>query len=203
MTGIILAHGGASAVVERHMPIWRESLSELIFISPADDPIYGAMLFGTSERNGRCTIERMMVACLIASKYPVAAVLEYDALILRKLDDVPANSLVGSELFPNVCSAFTAPVYSHCPWIARSETWNRIARAGAQFELGYSDRWLSLAAHNAGVEMIKVNGCFSRDVAWSDDDRKQAHQSIRNGAPLVHGIKTAQDYEAAVSALTP
>lgn len=81
MNAIILAHGGAAETVASHTPNWEAAFDGLIFISPSDDPLPGSLPIGLSCRNGVGSIERLIFAMAMASRFPVCAIIEYDVLM--------------------------------------------------------------------------------------------------------------------------
>lgn len=216
MTGIILAHGKAEEAVARHRPNWLSVFEQVITVSPSDDPMSGSVIIGKSERYGTGCMERMMVACILASRFPVAAVLEYDALLMQQIADesVPGDQMFCSVMYANEVTGpdgtletswFATPTYGHCPWIATGETWWRILTAGADYQYGNPDRWLALACRNAGVEQLGTRESFSNDrdePHWSDETIAQAVEAVRGGAIMVHGVKTTKAFDAIMDALT-
>lgn len=195
MTGIILAHGQAADTVKRHTENWRAAFTQLIFISPSDDYLPGSIPMGTSARAGIGSLERLLFAAVMASRFDAAAVLEYDTLIFGCITAnlIPENTLLCSEVFVNDDPLFTAPSYGHSPWIARGETWWRLVTAGADTQRGVPDRWLALAAHNAGVDVCGMGG-YSCDKEWSSRHQLAAQAARRNGAIAIHGAKTFNDF---------
>jgi hypothetical protein len=143
-------------------------------------------------------MERMIFAVVMASRFPAAAVLEYDALVFSKLAamHVPENSVTCSNVFGNQGDRFEAKTYGHCPWIARGETWWKIATAGANAQYGFTDRWLALAAERSGVVLQRFVTSFSSDKPWTDRDRAHAAWCVQSGAPVIHGVKTEADFLA-------
>lgn len=215
MNAIILAHGGASATVARHLPNWEAAFDGLTFISPSDDPLPGSLPIGLSCRNGTGAIERILFAVALASRFPTCAIMEYDCLVFphtyapdeydsepltvnfgrwANLEALDGTPLLCSEVFPNEDPAelFAAPTYGHCPWIATGETWWRLLTAGADYQMGFPDRWLALAALRANVALRGMDGAYSRDRAF---DAVAGRTARLAGAPCVHGCKTAEEFE--------
>ncbi len=210
MNAIILAHGSAAETVARHTPNWAAAFDALTFISPSDDPLPGSLPIGLSCRNGTGAIERLLFAVALASHFPVACVMEYDALVFDNAgrwrdymkDHLGAGGIVRdfldttlwcSETFPNEDppDIFAAPTYGHCPWIATGETWWRLLTAGADYQRGFPDRWLALAALRANVALRGMDGAYSRD---RDFDAATARIARLRGAPAIHGVKTEAEY---------
>lgn len=208
MNAIILAHGGASATVARHLPNWEAAFDGLTFISPSDDPLPGSLPIGLSCRNGTGAIERILMAVALASRFDSACIMEYDCLVFFSSaigpsghwfdGEVFTQPLFCSEVFPNEDPAelFAAPTYGHCPWIATGETWWRLLTAGADYQMGFPDRWLALAALRANVALRGMQGAYSRDRAF---DAVAGRTARLAGAPCVHGCKTAEEFDMVMS----
>lgn len=197
MTGIVIAHGGVKDSVERCMNNWKEAFEQVILIAPYDDPLPGqAMHIGQSCRNGIGAIERMLVACILASRFKVAAVMEYDTLIFETIPDfhVSPDALLCGQVFVSDEDKFQAKHYPHSPWIARGDAWWKILNAGAGHEEGNPDRWLALACQNAGVPMFTLTGSFSCDREWTPEVIAEAVQARKKGAISVHGFKTKEAF---------
>jgi len=218
VNAIILAHGGAAEAVARHTPNWQAAFDSLMFVCPSDDPLPGAFPMGLSCRNGIGAIERIAFAVALASRFEACAILEYDVLVFSQTvlfgkQNIPvewrfgnwaACDLMGdlwmhcSEVFPNEDPEhiFAAPTYGHAPWIATGETWWKILTAGSDFQNGYTDRWLANAAKRAGVALCGMEGSYSRDCGF---DASTARTARLAGAPCIHGVKTLEQYEEAMS----
>jgi len=208
MNAIILAHGGAQEAVNRHLPNWNAAFDGLTFISPSDDPLPGSLPIGLSQRDGTGAIEHLLFAMALASRFPVCCIMEYDALVfgfpglshsippMRFGDRFVGDSqdLFCSEVFPNEDppDVFAAPTYGHCPWIATGETWWKLLTAGADFQRGFPDRWLALASIRANVALRGMEGSYSRDRGF---DALAARMARLRGAPCIHGVKTAEQFE--------
>lgn len=221
MNAIILAHGGAQATVNRHLPNWSAAFDGLIFISPSDDPLPGSLPIGLSCRNGTGAIERILLAVALASHFDSCAIMEYDCLVFPRKIDVSLGEVGGSfiegnavywpfgnwaacdllgtewmlcsEVFRNedLAAIFAAPTYGHCPWIATGETWWKLLNAGAEYQLGFPDRWLALAALRANVALRGMDGAYSRDRGF---DAQAARIARLRGAPAIHGVKTEAEF---------
>ncbi len=203
MNAIILAHGKAAETVARHTPNWSAAFDSLTFISPSDDPLPGSLPIGLSCRNGTGAIERLLFAVALASHFPACAILEYDCLVFpfRLLGHtitlsqfhIGSGDLWCSEVFHNEDhpDIFAAPTYGHCPWIATGETWWRLLTAGADYQRGFPDRWLALAALRANVALRGMDGSYSRD---RDFDAVAGRIARLRGAPAIHGVKTAEEF---------
>lgn len=195
MTAIILTHNGAAEIHQRHERHWRESFENLVTISPWDDYYPGSIPMGKSEKRGLCSIERMMLATILASRFPSAAIIEYDTLILRPPGNVPEGMLYCSKAMSSDDEAFKAPIYGHSPWMATGETWWKIALAGSGLEHGFPDRWLANAAHNAKVPIYGIEGGFSEDK-WTTDTDAAAIRAKGEGAWCFHGVKDEVMYRS-------
>lgn len=196
MRAIVLAHGGAAEAVARHMPNWKAAFSLIHLISPVDDYLEGSFPMGQSERWGMGCLERLSFAMAMAGWDDEACVMEYDTLVLKKFHEVPADSLVCSVVYSSSNPKFTAKTFGHSPWVAKGEVWRRLLMAGGNTELGVPDRWLGLAAETGGINLMTFRGAFSCDGEWTEDVRGRARQAVDDGAPAVHGVKTAEDFAA-------
>ncbi len=208
MTGIILAHGKAADCVFRHMPNWQAAFSEIILISPTDDPLPNSCQIGTSCRNGQGIMDRMFFAAVMASRFDRCAVLEYDALAFINLDrlEVLPGAMLCSTVFQNDDDQFAANTYGHCPWIATGEDWWKIVRAGADYQGGNNDRWLAQACDLAGITQFGTINSFSTDRQWTEELILEARQSRLDGAIFIHGVKSAEVFDriaSATSEVTP
>lgn len=148
----------------------------------------------SGDKFGIGHIERLCFAIAIASRFESAAIMEYDTLVFPGFGNPPRNGLACSEVFSNDNPRFTANKFGHSPWVASGESWWRILCAGAGMELGVPDRWLGMAAQNAGVPLYRIEGAFSKDGDWSTFDAMEALQAKLRGAPAIHGIKTIRDF---------
>lgn len=200
MTGIILAHGSIAEACARHFPSWSETFSQLITIAPWDDPIRGASAIGDSAKSGRGSLERMMFAVALASRFDRAAILEYDTVFCgpRFQEGFPTEGeLISSCIFENQDPrTFSAPIYGHSPWIATGETWWKILQHGGDPQGFFPDRWLYASAHDAGIKPLGIEGSFSEDREWTFETRIKAVGCRAKGGKIFHGVKTARDFEA-------
>jgi len=203
MTGIVLAHGKAAPTVERHMANWRALFPEIIIVSPKDDPFSESdSMIGTSERHGRSALDRFRFAMECgAARSGVTAILEYDTLFFRRFSTAQMNMVACSALRQdrNPIPGLFMP-YGHSPWVATGETWRRVLAGAGDEQMGFPDRWLALACHNAGVALMGFINGFSDDAPWTPAARAQAALAVQSGAPAVHGCKTAEDFAALESA---
>lgn len=199
MIGIILAHGKAIDAFNRHLVGWKKAFSALIIVCPWDDPIPGACTIGDSSRNGRGNLERMLFAVALASRFPRAAILEYDTVFCDCRFDVDfpkSDTLVCSVQFINDDDHFTAPSYGHSPWIATGKTWWKIMQHGGSPEGCFPDRWLYAAAQSAGIETLGIENAFSDDREWTASTRIKAAGQRAKGGNIFHGIKTDRDFRS-------
>lgn len=204
MTGIILAHGAASDCVERHIPNWQAAFSEIIIISPYDDPVPGSCMIGDSCRTGRGIMERILFAAVMASRFKAAAILEYDALIFQRLEewDIVPGEMLCSVRFLNDDDQFSAETYSHCPWVATGEDWWRIVGTGADAQGGNPDRWLAQACELSGVKQLGTIESYSTDRDWPEERILEAIEAKRSGATFIHGVKSEEVLQRIMQAKT-
>ncbi len=197
MTGVVIVHGSASEFIALARKTWEASFKQLVFICPWDDQYPGAMPVGYSEHHGCSAINRMMFAVLMASKFPMACVFEYDTIFLaRPPEDIPPASMFVSCAFHNEDPEFSAKVYAHSPWITSGENWWKIFTCpGVNGQSGFPDRWLALACEKAGVVQCGIEQAFTWDKEWDNAKIYEAQSFMREGGLILHGVKTVENFE--------
>lgn len=200
MTGIALVHASAGEFLSRQIKEWGRIFSPLILISPADDHFPNSIPIGLSEHHGIHSINRMMFAALLASKFPRSCVFEYDTIFrVAPPEDVSSGMLYASSAYYSDSPSFEAEVYSHSPWIATGETWWNVFTAPWDLQHGFPDRWLGLACQNAGVQQTGLQGCMSHDREWTPEKIAEAREFIQAGGLILHGVKTEEVYRAVLA----
>lgn len=199
MRAFILTHGGAHAAMLRHVPGWSRAFEGFRYISPEDDP-YGSLLIGKSCRNGAGSILRMEAAALMASRFPMACIMEYDTVFVAgALPDEgwEPNTVICSSIFENHDPQFQAAIYGHSPWIASGETWEKILRASDDDQGGWPDRWLALACQKAGIRLLGMKAGYSYDGEWTPEIIEEALSEKR---AVYHGVKTEEAFNRIAAA---
>lgn len=199
MIGIILAHGKALDTFNRHYEGWKKAFSAIIIVCPWDDPIPGGCTIGDSAHNGRGNLERMLFVVALASRFPRAAIVEYDTVFCDCRFDIDfphPDTLVCSVQFKSDDPQFMAPSYGHSPWIATGETWWKLMQNGGAPEGCFPDRWLYAAAHSAGIITLGIANAFSDDREWTPLTRIKAAGWRAKGGNVFHGIKTQRDFDS-------
>jgi hypothetical protein len=165
MHGIVLAHGKANAITNLHKITWDRYFDSYEILSPEDDPAFltnvKTTTRGLSEHNGNHTIERQRYAFELASKHPVAAVIEYDVILLDRLPIPNDMELLASEKYDNG-EVFATNWYAHCPWVVTAKTAETIALYVDRYlETRYSDRWLAAVCDDANIIHRTIPGSYS------------------------------------------
>lgn len=202
MNAIVIAHGGAQATVDRHLPHWMTTFSDVTFICPKDDKlsfnssIHSTTGIGESCRNGAGAIERMRYAARLAKSELMSCVMEYDTVFkFGRMPDFGWTplKLVCSSIFDNYDPAFAATIYGHSPWIASGTSWRSIVSYGDDDQGGWPDRWLALAAKKAGIRLLGMDAGYSYDAEWTNEIIEEATQRPR---VVFHGVKTEIAFNA-------
>jgi hypothetical protein len=165
MHGIILAHGKANAVTNLHKITWDRYFDSYEILSPEDDPAFLTNVKtntrGRSEHNGAHTIERQRYAFELASKHPVATVIEYDTILLDRLPIPNDMELLACQRCEDG-QTFVSHWYAHCPWVVTAKTAETIASYIDKFtEAKYGDRWLAAVCDDAGISHRTLPNSYS------------------------------------------
>jgi hypothetical protein len=165
MHGIVLAHGKANAVTNLHRITWDRYFDSYEILSPVDDPAFITNVKtntrGLSEHNGLHTLERQRYAFELASKYSVAAVIEYDVILLDRLPIPNDMELYASEQYDDG-QFFITNWYAHCPWVVTKKTAKIIASYRDRYQNAvYSDRWLAGVCEDANITHHCIHRSYS------------------------------------------
>jgi hypothetical protein len=165
MHGIVLAHGKANAVTNLHRITWDRYFDSYEILSPEDDPAFLTNVKtntrGLSEHNGLHTLERQRYAFELASKHPVAAVIEYDVILLDRLPIPNDMELLACQRCEDG-SVFVSHWYAHCPWVITSKTAEIISSYKDRFvEALYGDRWLAAVCDEVSIACKTLPNSYS------------------------------------------
>jgi len=160
---IILAHGKAQAVFDQHLPLWKKHGLPIVVFSPTDDQVdprgLSHLNFGTSSKNGPCTVERMryVIEFVSRSKFDVSVIFEYDSICL-KAELTPRSGLHGIVHENKDPVRFMTMRYALAPWMLDRESANKMLAVARTYpdvqEEGCHDRLLSAWAALAGVPIL-------------------------------------------------
>lgn len=203
---VVIAHGGAAPAVSRHIHNWRENADEILFVTPADDPLTDVkpIKCGRSEREGISCIDRMRLGAMLLSQPALGtdqlgALIEYDCLFgdlttlcnETRLDHI--RQTAGTVGFGFVAGdgdrKFLGTTFGHCPWIAKRPTWERIYRSAFNsLENGTPDRWLGYIVEREMLKFYDLGGICANTIG------PEHHGAIRQQASStfsIHGVKDA------------
>jgi hypothetical protein len=162
---------------------------------------------GAGQYRGLRLLRKMHTAVkLAASREGPTAISEYDAIILRGLDPSD-DTLLGSRLFRSrdiSADPFLADEFLHAPWVTTQAGWRKVlaeieADGFASPEEGYPDRWLSLMALRAGMN-LEATGWSENTLEISDHP---AILSRRSSLRTIHGIKRPETIDLVCNTTFP
>jgi hypothetical protein len=218
---MVLAHGGVTETVQRHLPVWMKIHDRTIICSPADDPVRlpqeWNFVNGHSSRYAAVTNERTLQAMLLACELRPnwLTFCEYDALLWRWPTALiestverlpPGTAFVAGSQFTNHDPKFKGKTYLHTPIIFNPAAMIRVTTAMVSLprnaEHGFGDRYFGLAVELAGVRVL--NG-HEHGLSFSQNHIQREHwaeaeRTIRAGACFSHGIKDAETLDRLMKA---
>lgn len=209
--GIVLAHGKALPAVQRHLPVWKDNASTLVFFTPVDDvldlsgcPQYS---IGKSDAYSAHTNQRCREALRFASyaKIEYVLLMEWDSLIFGPipLDCYPYSWDATCPRFTDHPGGkFKGSQFLHFPILLSIDAVRRLVKImdaiPLEAEGGLTDRYVGYAAELAGLKISSVLDtplCYT----WNhitDAMIPQAVEACRKGARWHHGIKDHAVFEA-------
>lgn len=211
---IVLAHGRAADVVQRHLPIWRDHGNLVVFFTPVDDPLPdfpGLIQFSrgkskaySADTNLRCR-EALRFAAM-CSKFSFTLLFEYDSLVFNAIPAEHSPTVVGVDVvapvFHNADPKFQGKAYLHFPQFYSAEAVNKVVDAMDAMVLdaehGFTDRYIGLAVEKAGLHVRDLNPTGFVYTQNEIDTAKlpEALAAYAKGARWSHGIKTAEVFQA-------
>ena len=177
---------------------------------------------GDGQHSGFRILDKTATAIWTAANTSgVTAISEYDAIVI----DIPETSddvLIGSRILDARYiggDGFEADTFLHAPWITTQAGWQKINAVvdswrstktlplstipvefkWAKTECGYPDRWLSLAALEAGMT-LEETGWSENTLAPGDHARITAD---RHTYKTLHGIKHPETIQLVCSTISP
>lgn len=187
---IVGARGCEEHLVKMNRGSWETFFPEIIIVTPEDDLLPGAQfIVGKSGHIGPEAIDRMLYGMKLGAQWPCVALSEPDVVFFDFID-VADGEIVSSQIHPNIDPRFSAPEYPHAPIIATRKTLRKLLDTLpgiSENETG--DRVLAAACIASGITMRGVG--FSRNTIDTPHDFVQACAAVRNGAKVVHGVKSA------------
>ena len=203
----VIAHGGASGAVQRHLPNWLENAEEIVFVTPADDaleiPGFRSIRCGRSEREGISCIDRMRLGAKLLSSPlcgmgELGALIEYDCLfgdldkkvnhqrlqeLVYNFDHLVGFGFVGGD----GDRKFLGTTFGHCPWVAKRTVWEIIYRSAfSSPENGTPDRWIGYIVEREMLGFYDLGGICANTIG------PEHHRSIIARAAeafSIHGVK--------------
>ncbi len=212
---IVLAHGKVAETVARHLPQWQKFADQIIFFTPADDPLpstYWQYSLGSSKAYSADTNRRCRAAFGFAalSHYEYVLVFEYDSLIFG--DSIPERILpprdgISAPGFMNADPKFKGSMYLHFPQLythaAMQATFQAMRNLPDDAEHGFTDRFVGLAVEEAScVPVFDLNPtgfvCTHNEI----DEKKlpDVLEKYKAGARWSHGVKTKEVFQALAKA---
>lgn len=199
----ILAHGKASDVFRRHIPLWKAHNSDDILVfCPEDDRIeqsispWPVSSFGKSEHNGREQWKRLRfwLQHLSLLDFSHFLIYEYDSFCLKSAAPSPSpRGLIGNLALNLDPVRFISSRYALPPWLIDQASLRRMQEASDYwpdiFEEGEPDRYFSALADLAAVPILP-----HRPAGYAEGTIKPEHfpalkQAIQAGATMIHGVK--------------
>lgn len=202
---VILAHGKVQQTFDRHLPFWQAHKSDIVAISPRDDPIeyHGpSYVCGNSSHSGESANYRIQMAMDLIrerQKYMHGIIYEYDSFCLDVQSIRWCSGFFGNVQKNNE-QRFVSPFYPNPPWIIDVESLSKMKTVGEKypsiFEDGFHDRYLAALAHIAGVPIFNHVPIGFTQIALDWAGRWGLIQAIGWGGTMIHGIKTEQQLKA-------
>ena len=210
--GVVLAHSAAAKVVASHLPLWLRTCSKVVVFTPNEQGFHlpGADVFCAVDDGGaysphtsvRC---RHALTYSLGLGYPYTMLLEYDAVTWGPIPDhaIPPHGGVAACRWPNEPvspvpgKVFASPFYLHFPQLYTRLALELVVSAmedmPADAEHGYTDRFVGLAVHRAGVP-VKDWRAMGLCYSWENISRHEHRvveciHAVANGALFSHGIK--------------
>lgn len=195
---IIHAHGGAQAIFDRHVPLWKRHALPIRVICPEDDIAhhgFPGFNYGLAGPIGVNAYKRWIYTLTyMASQRNTRFILfEYDAFCLSA--QIPEGMGVKGVMHQNVEGArFIAHQYPGFPMSIDSKSAAKMLTVANEYwdmmEEGYIDRMYAALAMLAGVPVTQWTPrgiCFN---TISEADIPALKYAIGQGAVMIHGVKS-------------
>lgn len=194
---VIIAHGKATPVFRRHLPLWESHGFPILVCTPQDDTVeteHEKVAYGPSEGAGECAHLRLssLMLNLANRNNSHFVVFEYDSFFTERKIDFRRG--FHGIMFANLESPkFMAPRYAGFPWIIDGGCLFQMIQAYGDFpnlkERGHNDRWLAALASISNVPMFDFDPPgFSRGKI-KDEDFNDLKKAIDSGVKSFHGVK--------------
>jgi hypothetical protein len=209
---IIMAHKEVQETFDRHLPVWTKLNPELVVFCPLDSILdtrgHELWAFGRKSHHDAEANRRFKHLIVRTSRmiYNATMILEYDALafeypeILRESigcnvfrDDRPERGFIGTT-------------FAHPPLYMGYHANNMLCRELEKLpndcEQGFWDRMLGLAIENGNIpthNFLMHGQGFSRNTI-EPHDIPACVEAVRNGATMIHGVKTEACFNAIMEA---
>lgn len=215
--GLVLAHGKAQAAVERHLPIWSENASPIMFFTPADDPLdlpgWPQFSIGKSDAYSPYTSERTREALRFGtySGMDYVLLIEYDSLVFGKIPPhmyprpgevtAPKFTVPPGERCPGRSIVFEGSQFLHFPILFSLEAARRVVRVMDNMTLysegGLTDRYVGYAVELARCPVVDLwaSGIVHTANVFDQSNVDEAVSRVREGARWHHGIKSRDVFE--------
>lgn len=204
---VIMGHGKAQSVFDRHVPLWCENDSPTLVFCPGDDVVkthWPVLSIGTSSHHDENANRRFKRLLQFMEKlsFDEFVIFEYDSFCLsNSIPESPCGKISGNYWKNNDPDRFKGSHWLHMPLAFSKDILERINKAAQGIpdsaEEGFMDRWLGLVCDVAGIQPAGWGkDGFSRNTIepW---DIPEAVAARKAGAFLFHGVKT----EAALKAI--
>lgn len=217
---VVMAHAGAQETFTRHYPEWRKHpdtdilvfvpAADRITLTPDDKPLPHVVGFGKAQHHGAEAIRRfrwLLQLMADQTQYHAFTLHEYDSFSL----DSNVGPFIGNALTGLVYrddrpdSGFKGTTFIHPPLCMSRGCLQKIVWAMAavpdEAEHGFWDRWIGLVCERGYIplhNLLKSGLGFSRNTI-EDTDIPAAGEAVRNGARLLHGVKSKECYDAVTS----
>jgi hypothetical protein len=201
-----MCYGGDMERIHRHLPFWRKSGCDLLFVSPVDRPVRfesvgePCVQFALSQHYGVELLKRHIFAfnyVLTLPIYEAFCFIEADSITLGAIPDHPRDGLRCFVWENTSKPRFKADHYLHWPlWMTR-RTLEQIAEVATiqEPEEGFPDRWLGLLCEQNNIHFRHEPLAFSRNQLDCEDYMNSAVDAVKAGALWVHGVKTKEQLE--------
>lgn len=200
-----MAHGDpeAQATFDRHLPYWRAHGFPLFVACPTDSVVNtGIPMFTIGRRSHHDAMAnyrfRKTLEFLATVPSDWFVIHEYDSLCLEPVIPIILfeHGRIMGNVFQNNDPNFEGSQFIHPPLLMDRETLLKIVSVGQdvpdEAEHGFWDRWLGLVCDRGGIEVCGYGNLgFSRNTIEAVD-YSIARARVRDGAVMIHGVKTAK-----------
>lgn len=208
---VLQTHGGEDEALSRNWPGLMEGGCDIMVTSPEDDPskLFESTLLGQVIRDAPKDYWKLQARAVDIltralrshhrTDYRDVMLLHYDCVFVGPINTKGPPGLE-TRLDPNGEAQFDGAHRATPPWWFDWETLEKFLDAAAQhpvdFQHGYMDHWFPAVCDAHGIPMRQTSLIGYCCTYVSAPDRIfLAEQSIRQGKPLVHGVKTKLELE--------